>query len=241
MGERRTRRLVALAGLAVALALAATYVPVGFFTVRPGPVRSLRDLAVVEGYPQPEGSFFMVVVLAREATAVDLARAFLDPAVAVWSGEAVHRGLSSEEYVEESRALMAQSQETAKYLAFRESGFRVDPGGTLPAAVQVGSGEAMGPSAGLAFALELISTLRGVDLTCGRKVAATGMLGPDGEIMAVGGIAQKAAACSLEGVDLFLVPAGLEEEARQFAGTVKVVGVRSLASAVRYLGGEDIP
>ena len=202
---------------------------------------SLRDLVAVDGYPYPANSFFMVAVLAREASVLDLAKASVDPAASVWSGEAIYGGLSEDEYVEKGRALMAQSQETAEYLALLESGFRIAPGDRSPVTVIAESGEVTGPSAGLAIALELISTLRGVDLTRGKKVVATGALGPDGQVLPVGGIAQKAAACSLEGVDLFLVPSGLEAEAKRYSGTVTVVGVRSLALAVRYLEGEDIP
>jgi predicted S18 family serine protease len=57
----------------------------------------------------------------------------------------------------------------------------------------------------------------------------------------VGGIAQKAGACSSKGIELFLVPVGNEAEARSHAGAMKVIGVRNVSEAVRYLSGDDIP
>lgn len=241
MGERRLRRLVSLFFAVAAIAAALVTVPTAYLTVRPGPVVSLAGMIEVQGYSQPPNSFFMVSVLAREARVLDLVKAYLEPTVGVWDKAAVYRGKSPESYREGNLALMDESRRTATYLAFRESGFEVEQGGEPPVPVVVDSGEVMGSSAGLAFALQIVSTLRGTDLTGGRKIAATGMLGPDGAVIAVGGVPQKAAACSREGIELLLVPAGLEEEARRFARTVEVVGVRSLSGAVKYLMGLDIP
>ncbi len=235
-----SRQLATIAILAAAL-ISLNWVPTGYFTVHPGPVRSLSGAVIVSGRAEPANSFYMVSVLAREANVYDLARAVADPEAGLWTKEDVYGGLPAERYLEESRAAMEQSQKTASYLAFRESGYDVTPDSPSPLDVSVNSGEVMGPSAGLAFALQMISQLKGTDLTGGRKVAATGVLTQDGQVSPVGGIAQKALSCRKSGIELFLVPAANAAEAGRYAGDMKVVGVRSLTDALRNLSGHDTP
>lgn len=94
-----------------------------------------------------------------------------------------------------------------------------------------------GPSAGLACALELLRQLGGLSLPGGARVVATGAIEPSGEVGGSGGISLKAEAARRAGADLFLVPAGAEEEARRAAPGLRVVGVRTLAEAVAALRG----
>lgn len=235
---RRPRRLAAGALAVAVLAGLSLVIPSGLFEVKPGPVVSLSELVSVEGYERPRTSFYMVSVVAREASLAEVLRAAFEPSVEIWDEAAVTGGLEPERYKEHAQALMEESKEVAMRLALLESGFPVD--GSAPLA-QIGSGEVLGPSAGLAFALEMIATLQGVDLAAGRKVAATGVLSPSGEVLPVGGVVQKAVACAREGIDLFLVPASLEGVARRTAGPVKVVGVRDLGDALRCLRSLDIP
>ena len=242
MRERWGRpRYLVTAGALLVILFVLNLIPTGYFTVQPGPLRSLEGVVAVDGRPEPAGSFYMVSVVAREASAFDAARAAFDPSIALWPKAAVYGGASPEQYVEDSKGMMEDSQRIASYLAFRESGFQLEPASALPLPVLVNSGEVIGPSAGLAFALEMISTLAGADLTGGKRVAATGVLDLDGNVGAVGGIAQKAVSCRLNGIDLFLVPATDAAEARRHAGAVQVVGVRNLGEAVRYLRGDDSP
>jgi PDZ domain-containing protein len=88
----------------------------------------------------------------------------------------------------------------------------------LPFDLDIQSGKIGGPSAGLAFTLGVIDTLTPGELTGGRKVAVTGTIEIDGRVGDVGGVAQKTSAVKAAGADVFLVPAGEYEVAKQHAG-----------------------
>lgn len=119
----------------------------------------------------------------------------------------------------------------------------------LPERVRFASGDVVGPSAGLAFALTLYDAKdHDADLTQGRNIVATGQLSLDGEVLEVGGIRQKAIAAQRFSSDhgriqLMLVPQGNVDEARQAVAEfcrddhpcVRVVGIDSVESAVRIL------
>lgn len=105
---------------------------------------------------------------------------------------------------------------------------------TLPVSVQIETGEVGGPSAGLAFALDVMEELgRGVDR--GYRVAASGELGLDGAVRAVGGIKQKTIGARRAGVDVFLVPGENEREAREHAGGLRIIAVKTFRQALRAL------
>jgi Lon-like protease len=105
----------------------------------------------------------------------------------------------------------------------------------LPIDVRIETGDVGGPSAGLAFALDVVDEV-GRDLDGGRKIAVTGEIGLDGDVGPVGGLEQKTIGARRSGVDVFLVPAGDNAaEARRFAGDMRVVPVRSFQQALRTL------
>jgi len=105
----------------------------------------------------------------------------------------------------------------------------------LPFAVQIDSGSIGGPSAGLAFALDVLEEL-GHDVDRGYKVAATGELEPDGSVVPIGGAKQKAVGVRRARVDVFLVPAGDNAKvARKYAGPVRVIAVESFRQALHAL------
>jgi PDZ domain-containing protein len=107
----------------------------------------------------------------------------------------------------------------------------------LPFEIAIDSGEVVGPSAGLAYALELLDVLTPGELTGGVKVAATGELAPSGEVGPVGGVAQKVVTVKRAGAKVFLVPKANEAEAKTRAGDgLRVVGVESFDEALKALG-----
>ena len=61
--------------------------------------------------------------------------------------------------------------------------------------MKIDTGQIGGPSAGLAFALDVVEEL-GHDITHGYKVAATGELDIDGSVGPIGGVKQKRSACA---------------------------------------------
>jgi PDZ domain-containing protein len=105
----------------------------------------------------------------------------------------------------------------------------------LPLKVTIDAGDIGGPSAGLAFALDLMERL-GKDVDHGRKIAATGQINLDGSVEPVGGIAQKTIGVRNSGIRVFLVPAGDNAaEARRYADGVRIVPVHSFRQALRSL------
>jgi Lon-like protease len=105
----------------------------------------------------------------------------------------------------------------------------------LPVDVEIDTGGVGGPSAGLAFALDLLEEL-GRDVDGGRKIAVTGTLELDGSVGAVGGIKQKTIGVERADIDLFVVPAGENAaEARRHADGIRIVPVTTFQQALRTL------
>jgi Lon-like protease len=105
----------------------------------------------------------------------------------------------------------------------------------LPIPVNIDTGSIGGPSAGLAFALDVLEEL-GHNVTKGYKVAGTGELDTNGSVGPIGGVKQKTIGVRRAGVDVFLVPAGDNaKEARKYAGSVRVIPVESFRQALRVL------
>lgn len=106
----------------------------------------------------------------------------------------------------------------------------------FPFSVDVQSERIGGPSAGLAFTLQIIDHLTAGELTGGAFVATTGTIKLDGSIGEVGGVAQKTIAVNRSGATLFLVPSGEADEARRFADDdLEVVAVDTLDQALEAL------
>jgi PDZ domain-containing protein len=90
-----------------------------------------------------------------------------------------------------------------------------------------------GPSAGLAFALEIYDSLSGRTLLHGHRIAATGELDLAGDVEAIGGAKQKALGAIEAGADTFIVPVDNVAAARKAAGgRLRVIGVRTFRQAL---------
>jgi PDZ domain-containing protein len=122
-------------------------------------------------------------------------------------------------------------------------GVLIVPRFDFPVDVTIDTGRIGGPSAGLAMALSVIDALTPGDLAGEKRVAVTGTIEPDGTVGAIGGLGQKSLTARSVGADLFLVPADELDDARDRAGDLEVVGVRTLDDALRALeaaGGDPI-
>jgi PDZ domain-containing protein len=96
-----------------------------------------------------------------------------------------------------------------------------------------------GPSAGLMFALTLYDMLTPEDLTDGRQIAGTGVIGCDGSVQPIGGIEQKIAGAERRGAEIFLAPTANAAAARGAAEDVEIVPVETFDDAVTYLESLD--
>jgi PDZ domain-containing protein len=105
----------------------------------------------------------------------------------------------------------------------------------LPFNVRIDAGNVGGPSAGLAFALEVMEEL-GRDVVHGHRVAATGEIFPDGSVGPIGGIKQKTIGARQAHVDAFLVPAGDNaRDAKKHAAGLRILPVENFSQALRAL------
>jgi len=105
----------------------------------------------------------------------------------------------------------------------------------LPIKVAIDSSGIGGPSAGLAFTLEVMQKL-GRNVLHGHRVAATGEMELNGAVGAIGGIKQKTYGVRQAGAEVFLVPAGQNaRDARRYAGPVRIIPVHNLSQALRAL------
>jgi Lon-like protease len=93
-----------------------------------------------------------------------------------------------------------------------------------------------GPSAGLAFALEIMEQ-RGRDIDRGLRVAATGEIELDGTVTSIGGVKQKTIGARQARVDAFLVPVDGDNAkvARQYAHGLRIIPVKNFQQALRAL------
>ncbi|BCJ85139.1 SepM family pheromone-processing serine protease [Effusibacillus dendaii] len=104
-----------------------------------------------------------------------------------------------------------------------------------------------GPSAGLMFALEIVSQLTPGDLTKGHRIAGTGTIDANGNVGQIGGIEHKIVAADEKGAEIFFAPADppnnpeltntkdAMKKAAEIKTKMKIVPVKNLAEAVDYL------
>ena len=106
----------------------------------------------------------------------------------------------------------------------------------LPFPIKFNLRKVGGPSAGLAFALELLEK-KGHDVDHGYKVAATGEMQLDGSVTRIGGIKQKTIGARKSHVDVFLVPVDGDNaaEAKRYAGGLRIIPVKSFQQALQAL------
>jgi Lon-like protease len=108
--------------------------------------------------------------------------------------------------------------------------------GHIPVKVRYSIQGIGGPSAGLAFALEIYDSLSGRHLLRGHRIAATGELDPLGDVIEIGGAEQKALGAIEAGADTFIVPKANVAAARKAAhGKLRVIGVSTFAQALQVI------
>jgi Lon-like protease len=105
----------------------------------------------------------------------------------------------------------------------------------LPVPVRINAGSVGGPSAGVAFALDVMEEF-GRNVDRGHKVAATGELDLGGNVLPIGGVEQKTLGARRAHVDAFIVPAGENAAvARRNAHGLRIIPVRNFQQALHAL------
>ena len=109
---------------------------------------------------------------------------------------------------------------------------------SFPFDVTISSGGIGGPSAGLAWGLGLYDLLTSGDLTDGRTIAVTGVLGPDGTVYPIGGIEEKVAAADSANATVLIIPRENLAAARAVGDSdLQLVPVSSFDDALAFLRG----
>jgi len=104
----------------------------------------------------------------------------------------------------------------------------------FPVDIEIDAGSIGGPSAGLAFALNIVDEL-GDDVDGGRTIVATGELTLEGDVLPIGGIKQKVIGAREAGADVFLVPDRNAADAREAADGLEIVAVSDFGEALSAL------
>ena len=114
------------------------------------------------------------------------------------------------------------------------------PRAQLPVKVSITPrGLGRGPSAGLAFALQVYDALSGHRLANGRKIAVTGTIDLDGNVGPIGGVRQKVLGAVRKHSDIVLVPVANAPDGKAAAkGRVQVIPVASFRQALTALGAK---
>src|SRR5262245_26421042 len=105
----------------------------------------------------------------------------------------------------------------------------------FPLDIKIDAGNIGGPSAGLAFALDIVDELGNGDLDRGRTIVTTGALALDGTVLPIGGVKQKAIGAREAGAVIFLVPDANYEEARAAVDDLRIVPVSTFDEALSVL------
>jgi PDZ domain-containing protein len=106
----------------------------------------------------------------------------------------------------------------------------------FPVSVSIKTPSIGGPSAGLAMTLGVIDALSKTSITGTLKIAATGEIDQYGNVLDVGGVAEKTIAVENAGATVFLVPTQEFGVARSAAsGGLKVIEVATLGQALRAI------
>jgi len=111
--------------------------------------------------------------------------------------------------------------------------------------VEFSSGNIGGPSAGMMLALSIYDQLEEEDLTKGLKIAGSGQLDYDGNVLPIGGIDKKVIAADKKDIDILFAPSmetheqSNYEEAKEMAEEIdsdmKIIPVETFQDALDYL------
>lgn len=211
-----------LAGLICAILCCITlFLPTPYVIETPGPTQDVlgkvggKEVISVNGVDSHEnkGKLLMLTVNTQGAPGgspilgVQALIAWIAPEQHVIPAEAIFPvGQTRKEYVKISAIQMSNSQKSATTAAL-EYAKRHGIEGADAAEVSMHIEDIGGPSAGMMYALGVLTKLTPDDETGGKTIAGTGTINKKGEIGEIGGIQLKMLAAKRDGATHFLVPA----------------------------------
>jgi PDZ domain-containing protein len=203
------------------------------------PIDHVNVLAVISGQPAAAVLQAGDTIVSIDGKAVNTDKALVDAITAHHPGDRI-----SVRYIRHGRQSMGTIRVGRDKTGRPVIG--IFPGQPLkfPIDVRIDTSDIGGPSAGLAMTLSVLDELTPGNLTGGKRVAVTGEIDPQGRVLPIGGVGQKAVAARHRGAQLFIVPFSEVAEARTRSGSLKVVGVKTLDDALRALraaGGDPLP
>jgi len=228
--QRRHRRWLVLAGVAVAGALAATWHP-PLAVVAPGrPFDVARDVTITGAPTTPiHGRYLVPTVRATHPTLLGLGLDLFHPhRHIVAANDVFPSGTTAGSRQRDGEGAFRRSQLLGAAAGARAAGFDISA-----LTVHFSSRAVTGPSAGLAYALAVEDLLDRADLAQGRTIAATGDVRPDGQVGPVGYVSQKAPAAIGADATVLLVPDVEVTEA--WGNGLQVDGVGSVSDAANRL------
>ena len=117
----------------------------------------------------------------------------------------------------------------------------VDTSRLTDASIKVTLPDTGGPSGGLIFSLGLVELLTPDDLLHGRKIAGSGTIAANGDVGAIGGIAEKIIAAKKTGATvLFASKENCDEIPKKVSG-LTVIAINNLNEAITYLQQRNNP
>jgi Lon-like protease len=199
------------------------------YTVEGGvEVVKIRPESAAAGKLKP-GDVIVQATGQKVETVEDLAQAF-EPITPGDEVElAVRRSGGRREFVLETRAAEDDPHRAVIGIEIQQA-----VGTKFPVDVRIDAGSVIGPSAGLAFALDVFDEL-GEDVDGGRRIAVTGELGLDGGVTPIGGVKQKTIGAEDAGAEILVVPKQNAAEAREYADEIEVVAVSTFDEALSLL------
>jgi PDZ domain-containing protein len=225
---RRVPAVATMVGTGLAV-LALAFVPLPYESLSGDTLAAGDMVHAEEAIAVSPGRLLLVpIVQPRRVSAVEILRSRLSSRGEI---RAVPGPQTERRNQQQGAVMMDEAARNATAVAARH--LSLDPSTVT---VDVDAHGVGGPSAGLAFALEIVDQLSPGGLTSGRLVAVTGGLDAEGRVVPVMGVTLKAQAAERAGADLLLVPAANEAEAIRAVDDLRVVPVSSFADAISALG-----
>ncbi|MFI6349533.1 S16 family serine protease [Streptomyces sp. NPDC050560] len=244
----RPALLAVCAAPALALVLAAVFVPLPFSVAQPGLTADVlgsnkgTQVITISGADtrKTSGQLRMTTIVATSPDADvylgDIIDGWFDTGRSVMPRDAVYpSGDSTQEIEKHNTREMERSQDSATAAAL---GYLGRDGDGIEVTLKLA--DVGGPSAGLLFSLGIVDKLEGDgdggDLTGGRTIAGTGTIDGAGKVGAVGGVQMKTQAARRDGATVFLVPRDeCADAGAELPKGLRLVPVTTLKGAVSAL------